>query len=186
VKGITAEELARANQRARTTWGGGRRKPADRAPRGKKWVGRGKNRRLVDNEETLQIRLFQHLAHPELVARHPEVERILHVPNGGNRPGKEGAFLKAAGVKAGFPDVLWPYRLETVPGIAIEMKAEEGVVSDAQQEWREYLRSQGWDVHIVFDEPISRADEYAFNLLMIHADIPFRVEDGRVFRIFDR
>lgn len=55
----------------------------------------------------------------------------LHVPNGGKRNPREGARLKAMGVKAGVPDILI---LKDGRADWIELKAGDGRISPAQRE----------------------------------------------------
>ena len=72
-----------------------------------------------------------------------------HVPNEGRRDGKTGKLMKAAGMKAGVPDVLIfdrPPKFPQCPGIAIELKRRGGRSSDAQKQWLTNLHARGWIV----------------------------------------
>jgi len=56
----------------------------------------------------------------------------IHVPNGGRRDAKTGAMLKRLGVRAGAPDLLlW----HDGKAFALELKAPDGRLSDAQHEF---------------------------------------------------
>jgi hypothetical protein len=71
----------------------------------------------------------------------PSEYRWLHVPNGGRRDRVAAAILKSFGVKAGAADVLI-----FTPGsrfIWIELKAEKGVLSKDQKDWRDWCRTIG-------------------------------------------
>lgn len=61
-----------------------------------------------------------------------------------------GARLKAAGVKAGVPDVLVfePLPYEDGFGVAIELKAGENQPTPAQREWLADLEARGWRCHV--------------------------------------
>lgn len=71
-------------------------------------------------------------------------DRIFAIPNGGSRGKAEAGRLKAEGVSAGVPDLFIP-----AWGLFIEMKrAKGGVVSPEQQDWLEYLASEGYAVMV--------------------------------------
>lgn len=70
--------------------------------------------------------------------------RILAIPNGGKRFGREAQKLRAEGVSPGVPDLYVP-----AWGLWIEMKRRTGgVLSAAQKDWIEYLRSIGQTVFV--------------------------------------
>lgn len=63
---------------------------------------------------------------------------------------QQGARLKAAGVKAGVPDVLI---FEPLPhadgfGVAIELKAGKNQPTPEQATWLSGLEAQGWRCHV--------------------------------------
>ena len=71
-------------------------------------------------------------------------DRIFAIPNGGSRSKAEAGRLKAEGVSAGVPDLFIP-----AWGLFIEMKrAKGGVVSPEQEDWLEYLASEGYAVMV--------------------------------------
>lgn len=72
-----------------------------------------------------------------------------HVPNGGARDTRTGAWLKKQGVKAGAPDVLIfdvpvSCPMHDIKGVAIELKTTVGRVSPIQQRWLDRLARAGW------------------------------------------
>ena len=89
----------------------------------------------------------------------------LHVPNGGSRNIVEAAKLKAHGVKKGAPDIL-VFNYFPMPGddssdrelneirgnynsgLAIELKAGKNKPTEAQLDWHEKLRRNGWRVEV--------------------------------------
>jgi hypothetical protein len=83
-----------------------------------------------------------------------------HVPNGGNRDAKTGAKMKRQGVKPGVPDVLIfedpisrNLNLQSTRNIAIELKRENGSMSDlrdSQKEWLFDLEERGWLIKVAF------------------------------------
>lgn len=97
--------------------------------------------------------------------RFPGIELLHAVPNGGDRPkvtrtgkgGKEVTFspeanrLKAEGVKAGVPDVLWPVPRGGFIGLAIEFKYGDGVPTKEQRERIDRMQRHGWLAVICWD-----------------------------------
>lgn len=99
------------------------------------------------SEEEEQIALLQRLRYAE--ARCPELALLFAIPNGGWRFPKTAARLKAAGVKAGVPDLFLPVARRNFHGLFIEMKRlKGGVVSDAQLDWITDLEAQGYAVYV--------------------------------------
>lgn len=76
---------------------------------------------------------------------HPELEWIMHVPNGGQRNPREAARLKREGVNPGFPDLFLPVPRKGHHGLMIEMKRKTGgVVSKDQKDWINHLTANGY------------------------------------------
>jgi hypothetical protein len=81
--------------------------------------------------------------------RVPELALLFHVPNGGARDYTVGAKLKAAGVRAGVPDLILPVARQGYHGLAIELKRiKGGYLEPTQHWWHEQLRAQGWQVEV--------------------------------------
>lgn len=88
------------------------------------------------------------------VKAYPELARLFHVPNGGQRHAAVAAKLQGQGVKPGVPDLCLPVPRFASHGLWIEMKTQEGRVSPHQKDWIEFLRSVGYRVEVCrsFDE----------------------------------
>ena len=84
-----------------------------------------------------------------------------HGPNEGKRNPRTGAALKAAGMKAGFPDcvIFDPPQYDACAellkgfkgkprGLAIELKVGRNKPTAAQLEWHDKLRARGWRVEV--------------------------------------
>ena len=69
---------------------------------------------------------------------------LMHIPNGGNVGARNGANLKAMGVRAGTPDYFLAYPSGKYHGLWIEMKSETGRVSPEQKTAIEVLGKQGY------------------------------------------
>ena len=80
---------------------------------------------------------------------YPQLKFMAHIPNGGSRDVREGANLKAQGVKKGIPDVGLFYPTNYA-GLFIEMKTKTGSVSVEQQDWLDFLNSVGYKALICY------------------------------------
>lgn len=69
---------------------------------------------------------------------------LLAIPNGGQRSAREGARLKAEGVKAGVSDLLLPLRRGGFAGLWLEMKAPGEKPNPRQRAWIERMRLAGY------------------------------------------
>jgi hypothetical protein len=96
------------------------------------------------SEHLTQAAFFSWLAYKKLDG----VELAHAIPNGGLRPGKAGAMLKAEGVKAGVPDVYIPIARGGYIGLAIEFKHGDNNPSAAQKERIDKMQKEGWCVVI--------------------------------------
>lgn len=65
----------------------------------------------------------------------PILKRMFHPANGGARSKGEGGKLKAMGVRPGVPDFLLPIPHGQWNGLAVELKAAAGGLSESQREW---------------------------------------------------
>ncbi len=82
--------------------------------------------------------------------RHPELNLLYHVPNGGSRNEIEAANLKRQGVKAGVPDLALPVARNGYHGLYIEMKFGKNKASEKQKWWIEQLQEQGYKAVICY------------------------------------
>jgi hypothetical protein len=97
---------------------------------------------ISGSEESAQIVLFQWVRAAE--ANSPEYCYVFHVPNGGHRLPSVASRMKAAGVRRGVPDILFPVRRGQYVGLAIELKTGRNRITPHQSEWLAHLRSEGW------------------------------------------
>jgi hypothetical protein len=104
-----------------------------------------------DLEHKSQVALFDWAREQE--ARWPELERMFAVPNWfGVRTAKQGARAKAEGRKADVPDVWFPVRRATHPGLVIEMKVPGRKPTVGQNAWLAHLHRDGWKICVAYDE----------------------------------
>lgn len=103
----------------------------------------------------------------EVVIQYCDLKHIpvYHVPNGGYRNAREGARLKAQGVKPGVPDLCIPVARSGFHGLYIEMKTETGKPSKAQTKWIYTLRVQGYCAYVCrgAESAIDLIDRYMSN-----------------------
>ena len=101
----------------------------------------------IPTEDTEQIMLMRWAEYSS--GKYPQLKLLLHIPNGGKRSKAEAGRFKAMGVKPGVPDLFLPVPLYGFHGVFIEMKRSKGgTVSEAQQEWMDALRKQGYAVEV--------------------------------------
>lgn len=104
---------------------------------------------MNNREEQEQIAVFEWAALQE--AAHPDLCLMYHIPNGGARSKATAARLKAAGVKAGMPDICLPVPHGGYAALYIELKTREikalgvhkGRPSKMQKDVIAHLRERG-------------------------------------------
>ncbi len=101
-------------------------------------------------EEREQMALMHWATYYE--SEHPELALLFHIPNGGRRNKREAAYLKAAGVKAGVPDLCLPVPRGHWHGLWIEMKYGQNKPTVKQMEWIGRLREQGYRVEVCYGQ----------------------------------
>ncbi len=95
---------------------------------------------MTENQE--QAAIFEWAALME--RKYPELRLLFAVPNGGYRPPKTAAILKATGVKSGVPDICLPVPRGEHHGLYIELKRRKGGALSANQRiWLNALTEQG-------------------------------------------
>lgn len=99
-------------------------------------------------EEQEQIALMQWAKLQENV--YPELAMLFHIPNGGKRSRTEAARFKAAGVKAGVPDLFLPVPRGNYHGLWIEMKIKPNKPTQNQLDWIFNLRERNYACEICY------------------------------------
>lgn len=84
--------------------------------------------------------------------QYPEYSPMMHhSPNGGYRNSTEGCIFKAMGVRAGFPDLIFPVARQGYNALAIEFKTDKGAQSPKQKEWQLLAHKHNIQYEIVRD-----------------------------------
>jgi len=103
---------------------------------------------VCDMESDEQKNLFKWAAGNR--GKHPELELMFHIPNGGKRDAVTGANLKAQGVKAGVPDICLPVPRGAFHGLYIEMKYGKNKLTADQKWWLVALSQQGYATAVCY------------------------------------
>lgn len=103
---------------------------------------------MYQHEEAEQIALFRWAKLEEGV--YPQLKYMHHIPNGGQRNKATAGRLKAAGVKAGVPDICLPYPCGGYHGLYIELKHGKNKPTDNQEQWLEFLRNAGYSAAVCY------------------------------------
>lgn len=82
--------------------------------------------------------------------QYPILSRFFAIPNGGHRNIKVAVKLKREGVKKGVLDTCLPVARKNKIGLWIEFKANKNKLTLEQKEWKEFLESEGHQVHVVY------------------------------------
>jgi hypothetical protein len=72
-------------------------------------------------------------------SKYPALRMLHAIPNGGHRHKATAARLKAAGVKAGVPDICLPVARGDWHGLYIELKVGKNKLTEAQRRWKDDL-----------------------------------------------
>ena len=99
------------------------------------------------SEHDEQVAVFQWAGYQS----HPAYRLMYAVPNAGKRTLRQGAWMKAEGLRAGVPDICMAYPSKGYHGLYIEMKSVGKFPSDDQMEWHENLREAGYRVDVCYD-----------------------------------
>lgn len=90
-----------------------------------------------------QQAVFKWSQQPIIRRAFPELRLMYHIPNERFCTPAQGRQLKLAGVRSGVPDLELPVARKGYTGLHIEMKSENGKVSDTQKWWIDELEKQG-------------------------------------------
>ena len=113
-------------------------------------------RKDVEHQE--QVALFKWLA-----IKHPEQDAVTYaVPNAARRSPRQGAYMKAEGLKAGVPDICMAYPSNGWNGLYIELKTIKGRPTESQIGWITRLESNGYAAEICYglDHAMRTIDDY--------------------------
>lgn len=102
----------------------------------------------VPREHFEQVALFIWADSAGARAKHPELEMLFAVPNGGHRHKATAGKLKAEGVRRGVPDLMLDVSRGGFHGFRGELKAEGGAMSIDQRAWRDRYKAHGY-YHVV-------------------------------------
>ena len=100
------------------------------------------------SEHDEQVALFQFAR--VFAGRVPELELLFAIPNGEFRHKATAARLRAAGVKAGVPDIFLPVVRNGKAGLFIELKIGTNRTSAFQNWWLSALHAQGYACHVCY------------------------------------
>lgn len=113
---------------------------------------RAGKRKSTITEHDLQVALIDRCN--LLAYQHPELARLFAIPNGaklpytvdanGTRISRQGAYLRAEGLKSGVPDLFLPAARAGYHGMFIEMKRPGNTTSDNQNDWLAALTLAGY------------------------------------------
>ena len=82
--------------------------------------------------------------------RYPELALLYAIPNAARRSPRQGAWMKAEGLKAGVPDVHLPIASCGYNGLWIELKVGKNRPTEAQKQWHDALRAMGHKVCVCY------------------------------------
>ncbi len=106
------------------------------------------------SETTEQIKLFTWAG--QQAEYIPELALMYHVPNEGKRKQATGEIMKAAGMKAGVPDICLPVARKGYNALYIEMKFGKNTPSKKQREYMADLREAGNMVQVAYSAEQAR------------------------------
>ena len=79
-----------------------------------------------------------------LAGRVPELWMLYAIPNAARRSARQGAWMKAEGLRRGVPDLCLAVPSQGYHGLYIEMKAEGGRLTQDQKDWLAQLAQHGY------------------------------------------
>ena len=97
--------------------------------------------------------------------KYPGLELLYATPNAGKRTPRQGAWMKAEGMKAGVPDLCLPVARGKYHAMYIEMKVPPNKPTKEQAVWIDNLRAQGCLSIVAYDwDSARKAIEAYFEL----------------------
>ena len=110
--------------------------------------------KMKASETTEQIKIFTWAKRNEEFV--PELQLIYHVPNEGQRKVQTGKIMKAAGLKAGVPDICLPVSRDGYGSLYIEMKFGKNKPTEDQQRFIDRLKEAGNKVEVCYSAEAAR------------------------------
>lgn len=105
-------------------------------------------RRYPESEmATALVRWFDY-AHKGLGC--PSADLLIHCKNEGKQSPIAGARMKAQGVRSGVSDYLLLVARREFHGLALELKAPNGKLSQAQADWLDLVQNQGFEACVAY------------------------------------
>lgn len=95
--------------------------------------------------------------------KHPELNLLFHIPNGGSRNEIEAHNLRLQGVRPGVPDICLPVPRLPYHGLFIELKRRQGGrTSEEQRAWIYCLNKNGYRAVVCkgWDETRAEIERY--------------------------
>lgn len=79
---------------------------------------------------------------------------VVHIPNEGKRSYRNGANMKAQGLRRGFPDLFFPIPRGNYHGLFIELKRpdKKARVSHEQKKWIDFLNGHGYCAVVAYGQ----------------------------------
>lgn len=96
------------------------------------------------SEHNLQTAVFIWANSGYMLDIFPELSMMFAIPNGGHRDVRVAQKLKQEGVKAGVPDICLPVARGGYHGLFIEMKYGRNKPTADQENYLQFLASQGY------------------------------------------
>jgi hypothetical protein len=126
-------------------------------------------------EEDLQIVVVRWFA----VRYGPVAARWLHhSPNGGGRSKAQAGRFKAAGTKAGFPDLIYPRGRGSYVGFALELKTDGNTrVSVEQHAWLGLLADEGWCARVAHGYEQAKLEIERYMALPVRGPVPVLTDE---------
>ncbi len=94
--------------------------------------------------------------------KEPRLKLLYAIPNAARRSPRQGAWMKAEGMKAGIPDLCLPVPEQGKTGLYIEMKTPGNIMTKEQGKFTFLLERYGHEVHVCYsaEEAINVIKKY--------------------------
>lgn len=106
-------------------------------------------KRIHPSEHQIQATFIKNVRLHE--NKFPQLKLLFAVPNAAKRSMAIAAMMKAEGLRAGVPDIMFPWANNTHNGLAIEFKSHTGRLSDEQKDYLALLDQHHWKTCVLRD-----------------------------------